>query len=287
MEPAPSLDEDDESSAPVPESFDIVLVGPGNAGLALGLAAKAAGHKIVAVVGRSPDSVQSAAARLGSRPVELGTDLPDADLMLIAVSDDAIVTVAQTTARSVGELAGVAHLSGLTPVAALASFTCPTGSLHPLQTLPSPEVGAARLAGSWAAVTADEPFADHLAAFAESLGLKPFRLDDESKALYHAAAAAAANYTLGALGMAADLFEAAGLPFDVSQPLVSAIVDNAYALGPWQSLTGPIARGDVGTIRAQLEAVSGVSESHRAAFAEMGSALALLAGASEVRELFE
>jgi predicted short-subunit dehydrogenase-like oxidoreductase (DUF2520 family) len=155
------------------------------------------------------------------------------------------------------------------------------GSMHPLQTLPSAEIGAERLAGAHVAVTADEPLAGELEVFARSLGCIPFRIEDEHKPLYHAAAAAAANFTMASLGLAHDLFDAAGVDPAVSQPLVDAIVNNAYALGPRNALTGPIARGDVATVQAQLAAIRRDAPESAARFISMAKATASFAGTSD------
>ena len=114
--------------------------------------------------------------------------------------------------------------------------------------------------------------------------MQPFELDDADKALYHAAAAAAANYPLAALSMARRLFAAAGVPFEAAGPLVRAVVDNAFALGPDVALTGPVARGDVGTVAAQLAAVERTDPSLAPHFVSMARATAAVAGTEEVFE---
>jgi predicted short-subunit dehydrogenase-like oxidoreductase (DUF2520 family) len=101
---------------------------------------------------------------------------------------------------------------------------------------------------------------------------------DDAKPLYHAAAAAAANYPLGALAMAERLFEAAGVPFEAAGPLVEAVIANALSLGPLPALTGPIARGDVGTVAAQRAAVAVATPDLEADFVALGRALARAAG---------
>jgi predicted short-subunit dehydrogenase-like oxidoreductase (DUF2520 family) len=183
------------------------------------------------------------------------------------------------------------HLSGLTPVSALAPLAasgCRTGSFHPLQTLPNPEVGAARLSGAWVAVTAEEPLRTTLHGFARSLGAHPFDLADGAKALYHAGAAAAANFLLLALTMASDLLGAADVPFAAARPLVEAVVANAFELGPRPALTGPVARGDVGTVAAQLDAVAAAAPEWVAPFAASVLHLAGLAGRrDDFRDLLE
>lgn len=237
----------------------VIIVGPGRAGLALGLGLRAH-HEVVAVVARRPDAAADAAEMLGTAPLTLTRDLslPAADLLLVAVRDDAIGEVASRLAALSGEVTSAVHLSGIAPVAVLADLEAAgweIGSLHPLQTLPTPAAGAARLAGAWFAVTADEPLRSHLHRIVETLGGTPFDLRDDSKPLYHAAAAAAANFPLGSLALAEDLFRAAGVPFAAARPLVEAVVANAFELGPRAALTGPVARGDVGTVAGQIRAV--------------------------------
>jgi predicted short-subunit dehydrogenase-like oxidoreductase (DUF2520 family) len=171
----------------------------------------------------------------------------------------------------------------LTPLSALSPLAeqgLATGSFHPLQTLPTPEVGAAKLAGAYIAITAEPGLHDTLEALAETLGATPFSLADEAKPLYHAAAAAAANFSLATFAMAADLFKAAGVSWDVARPLVEAVVVNAFELGPRAALTGPIARGDTGTVSAQLAAVASASPEWQVSFARFVELLASLTGRS-------
>ncbi len=237
----------------------IVLVGPGRAGMALALALRAAGHEIAGVLARTAAATGAAAARLDGPALERDEPLPDAHLVVVAVRDDAIAEVAARLAERAAAAGAAVHLSGLKPVAdlePLAAAGLATGAFHPLQTLPTPEAGAAALAGAWVAVTtADAALRDRLNRLAASIGAHPFDLEDRAKPLYHAAAAAAANYPLGALAMAESLFAAAGVPFAAARPLVEAVVSNAFDLGPAAALTGPIARGDAGTVTAQLAAV--------------------------------
>ena len=120
-------------------------------------------------------------------------------------------------------------------------------------------------------VTANEDYlADRLFALATSLGMHPFELHDEAKPLYHAAAAAASNYSLAALAMSHRLFEAAGVPFSAARPLVEAVVANAFDLGPQAALTGPIVRGDLGTVRSQLAAIEATAPDLLEAFKAFG-----------------
>jgi predicted short-subunit dehydrogenase-like oxidoreductase (DUF2520 family) len=251
--------------------MDVIVVGPGRAGGSLAIAATAAGHRLVGVLARHPGRF---------RPL-LPWDraLPPADLAVIAVRDDAIGEVAARLAPF-WDLGTVAvHLSGFTSLSALDPLSergVGVGSLHPLQTLPDPERGAAALPGSWAAVTADAQARPVIVELAASIGLRPFDLADAAKPLYHAAASAAANYVVEALAVASDLMAAAGVAHEVLAPLTRAVVDNVFEVGPERALTGPLARGDRGTVAGQLAAASAVS-------AELGEQFRLLTAATARR----
>ncbi len=261
--------------------MQIVLVGPGRAGHSLGRRFRAAGHTVIGVLSRQPERARAVAADLDAVAISWDGPLPRCDLLVVAVRDDAIATVAARLAPHAGDVEGVVHLSGLTPVGSLGPLAerIPAGSFHPLQTLPDPDAGAQRLEGAWVAVTSPNAvFADQLFGMARTLGMHPFEIDDECKAVYHAAASAAANYPLAALAMAQHLFGVAGVPWDAAEPLVRAMVDNAFDLGPVAALTGPVARGDRATVEAQLTAVADCAPDLTADFRAMGRATARLAG---------
>ncbi len=252
----------------------LVIVGPGRAGGSIARAARDAQHEIVGVVSRSGDE------RFGPH-LAVGESLPPADLVLICVKDDQVDAVATSMAGKLGEASVVAHVSGFVPVTALRPLTSPgvsLGGFHPLQTLPDPERGAAALAGSFVGIGGEELAQDTLIHFAISLGMTPFDLDDAVRPLYHAASAAAANFVATALATASDLYTAAGIEPSVAAPLVSRVVDNVFAAGGRESLTGPIARGDTDTVIGHLVAAHQVSESVGKQFRLMAEATAILAG---------
>lgn len=259
--------------------MNIALVGAGRAGGALAIAAHRAGHIIVSIRSRSAASVDRFA-----HLVAAGAGEPD--LTVIAVRDDTISSVAETLSDS--PPSSVVHMSGAVSTSVLSPLAergWRTGSWHPLQTLPNPESGAARLAGSWVAVTAAEPLRSELHAFSASLGCKPFDLVDEDKAAYHAAAAAAANFVVTSLATAEWLADEANVPFEAYRPLVDAIVENSFTLGAKAALTGPIARGDVETVAEHLATADGADPSLGRMFREMARATAELADAAlEMRE---
>ncbi|MFQ5947720.1 MAG: DUF2520 domain-containing protein [Acidimicrobiia bacterium] len=262
----------------------IILVGPGRAGMALSRALLSAGHSFAGVLARRAEEAEAAAVDLETVPLDWGTPLPAADLLVIAVHDGAIEEVAARLVSVATRVGSAVHLSGLKPVASLDALAdrCRIGSFHPLQTLPTPEAGAARLAGAWVGVTAPDPrLRDELFGLAESIGARPFDLEDQARAVYHAAAAAASNFPLAALAMAEDLFAAAEVPFEAAGPLIRAVIENALALGPRRALTGPIARGDVETVAEQLAAVDRLVPAWGDEYRDFAGVVARVAGRSD------
>jgi predicted short-subunit dehydrogenase-like oxidoreductase (DUF2520 family) len=258
---------------------DIVIAGPGRAGLSLAHRLLRSDHRVAGILGRDPHATTAAAAALGCPALGWDRPLPPCDLLVVAVRDDAIAGVADHLAPRAAATRAAVHLSGLVPVAALDPLGIPAGSFHPLQTMPDPETGARLLDGAWVAITSgDRGLADALDSLARSLGMHPFEIADAAKPTYHAAAAAAANFPLAALAMAEDLFAASGVPFEAAGPLVRAVVANAFTLGPRAALTGPIARGDAGTVAAQVAAASACDPGLGEAFLAMARATARVAG---------
>lgn len=254
----------------------LIVVGPGRAGSSLALAAEATGHDLVGVLSRRP------VERWVS--LEWDTALPEADVVLVAVRDDAIPEVAARIAPIAERVGVVAHLSGFTPVLALHEIQeqgTAVGGFHPLQSLPDPETGASALAGSFVAIGGDQLGADLLTHLATSLGMEPFRLDDTARPAYHAAAAAAANFMVTALAVSGDLFRAAGVDPKVSRPLVETVVANVFDKGAAASLTGPIARGDIETVVGHLTAAHEVSEDVGRQFSLIAEATTIRAGREE------
>jgi predicted short-subunit dehydrogenase-like oxidoreductase (DUF2520 family) len=198
--------------------------------------------KSVNVIGRG--RVGSAlAARLEERGVELREDA--AELTLLCVPDAAIRDVARGLSPGQG---WVGHVSGATPLSALDPHER-RFSLHPLQTFTRAR-GPEQLDGAWAAITAETDDARELGfELARVLGLEPFELDDDERALYHAGAVVASNYLVTLYEAAAGLVAAAGAPPEALEPLMRRTIENGF------ELTGPIERGDWETVDAHREAI--------------------------------
>jgi predicted short-subunit dehydrogenase-like oxidoreductase (DUF2520 family) len=254
------------------------LVGAGRAGTSVAVALARVGWRPVAVAGRSPDapSVRAASARLRA-PVRPVTDVAaGADLVVLAVPDAAISEVGAALAPGVEPGALVVHLSGACSLdeldkLRLARADVEVGSLHPLQSLPSGDAGARRLAGAWCAVDGP-PLVDEIA---RALGMHPFRVAAADRAAYHAAATIASNHLVALLAQAQRVAAEAGVPAGALLPLVRATIDNVEDLGVARALTGPVARGDVGTVVRHLDALP---DDERAAYRALAEQARRLAG---------
>ncbi len=196
----------------------------------------------VTVIGARGRVGSAVSKRLAERGVQL--DAPAPDIVLICVPDRSIAEVA----ASVEPGPWVAHVSGATPLAVLAPHGRRFG-LHPLQTF-TLRRGAEQLDGAWAAVTAESEEAWAVATeLATLLGLRPFPLEDDRRAAYHAGAAIASNYLVTLRHAAGSLLEAAGAPPEALDPLMLRTIENGF------ELTGPIQRGDWETVERHLDAI--------------------------------
>jgi predicted short-subunit dehydrogenase-like oxidoreductase (DUF2520 family) len=237
----------------------IGVVGAGAVGTALGLALQRAGWPVRAVASRDPQRRQRFTDLVdGSRGFAEATALLDeVELILVAVPDDAIPAVAGGLRMYSGQ--AMVHTSGALDAAVLAPAMAAgtqIGSFHPLVAFADTERAVAALHGATVAIEGDDQLADLLARMAEAIGAVPVRLAPGSKSAYHAAAVLAAGGFVALLDSIAELGRVAGLDeagsLTIYGPLIEQTLGNARALGIRAALTGPITRGDQGTLEAHL-----------------------------------
>ena len=192
-------------------------------------------------------------------------DPAQAQTVVITTPDDAIAEVAASLAGRLRPGAVALHCAGALNSAVLRpSGAAAVGSLHPVQTIAHPNAGPGALAGAWAGVEGDPAAVGRAEDLARAVGLRTVRLTPESKPLWHAAAVLACNDLVALLHLADRLLvEAAGAPqgVEILLPLVRATLDNVERHGLAAALTGPVARGDEGTVARHLAAL----EDHPAA----------------------
>ncbi|CDR08800.1 MULTISPECIES: Rossmann-like and DUF2520 domain-containing protein [Streptomyces] len=253
------------NAQPLPEPQDrparltVGVVGAGRVGPALAASLRLAGHRPVAASGVSDASVRRAAALLPEVPVVPPSEvLARAELVLLTVPDDALPELvgglAETGAVRPGQL--LVHTSGRYGVSvlepALRAGALPL-ALHPVMTFTGTSVDVQRLAGCSFGVTAPEELRLAAEALVIEMGGEPEWIAEESRPLYHAALAIGANHLTTLVAQSLELLRASGVeaPDRMLGPLLGAALDNALRSGD-AALTGPVARGDAGTVAAHV-----------------------------------
>lgn len=253
----------------------IAVIGAGRLGRTLAQALALQGEAVVAVAGREPP-VEFAATLAGDcRATSAAEAVGLADLVILTVPDDAIVTMAAALPWRAGQ--GVVHCSGATEVSALMpalTAGAHIGGFHPLQIFSDPSRALALLPGSAVAIEAeDEGLRGELLRLAALLGMKPLQLQPGTRAAYHGAASFAASFLLSMLDEAVQVWAAIGLPQDLTlralMPLARGTLDAAESRGLAAALSGPISRGDAGVVAAHLKALDALGGAHGAIYREM------------------
>lgn len=251
-----------------PAPLVVGIIGPGRAGVGLAVALARAGEGRrydVRLHGRSKKPVPKPLKLTVGAENEPPAWIAQAGVVILAVGDDAIRPLAEALARAGAIRADqvVLHLSGAQGQEALGSLVgsrAALGSLHPLQTISSPEHAAERLKGAWAAVEGMPRAVQAAEALAHDLGLRPFHIPSKAKPMYHASAVFASNYFVVVEAVAQRLLRHVGLSdaeaWQALLPLVEGTLENLSRQEPIAALTGPVARGDATTIRRHLEALT-------------------------------
>lgn len=235
---------------------DARVIGAGRAGGAISAALVAAGWSVDGPLGRDHDT-EVVATGVG--------------IVILAVPDESVAAVA--AAIEPGD-AVIVHLAGSLGLDALRPHRR-VASVHPLVSLPDPEVGAVRLRNAWFAVAGDS---DTTKALVDAVDGKPFEIADADRAAYHAGAAIAANHLVALLAQVARVADSVGVPLEAYLDLARGALENVAAVGPAAALTGPVARDDWATVARHLEALPDDERSTYAILAD--AARRLLDGAT-------
>ncbi len=227
---------------------DVLIIGTGRAAFHLGHALVGAGVRVVGVAGRNSDYADVLATALGTQVLGLGGALPEVQVTLLAVSDDAIAPVAATLPQRDGLLV---HCSGTRALDELAPHA-QRAVLWPIQAL---SVGAPLdLSDVPLVVEANTQEAlEAITTLAQRIGPKVHVLALEERRRVHLAAAITSNMPVFLAAEAQRLLVRDGLPSDLLTPLWRTTAERVAALGPDKALTGPARRGDTGTIHTHLD----------------------------------
>ena len=251
------------------------FIGAGTIATALAVALSHKGYPVVAVSSRSQQSTDKFARLIDScQAYSSNQEVADAaELVFIATPDDVIASVVTEIKWQPGQ--SIVHCSGADSTDILAPAReagAAVGAFHPLQTF----VGLRQenLPGITYTLEAEEPLLTTLKEIATTLGGRWIVLKAEDKILYHAAAVFACNYLITLVKIATDLWQSFGIPPQQATqallPLLRGTINNIDATGIPRCLTGPIARGDSGTIKKHLDALQKAAPELIATYRELG-----------------
>lgn len=242
---------------------DVAVIGPGRIGTALALALPAPAYRVVAVAGRGEASLARFTARLaGARATSPEQAARAADLVLLAVPDDAVEPAVRALAAADAVRPGSrwVHVAGalgheVLRLAALAGAR--TAACHPAVTAPDPDAGAAALPGAAWAISAAEADLGWARVLVTDLRGSPVTVPAATRALYHAGLVVGANGVASVVALARDVLLGAGVadPAPFLAPLATAAADGAAHRGV-AALTGPVRRGDAGTVDRHLRTLT-------------------------------
>jgi predicted short-subunit dehydrogenase-like oxidoreductase (DUF2520 family) len=250
-----------QSPSERPARLAVGVVGAGRVGAVLGAALSRAGHHVVAASAVSDASRRRAAALLPGVPLRPPEEVArQAELLLLAVPDDALAPLCRALAGAARPGALVAHTSGRDGIAVLGPMTAVSAlplALHPVMTFTGTDVDLQRLAGACFGVTAPAALRPVAEALVLEMGAEPVWVEESARPLYHAALAFGANFLATLVTGSADLLSRAGVaaPARLLAPLLGAALDNALRSGD-VALTGPVSRGDADSVAAHLDAIA-------------------------------
>lgn len=250
-----------------PGRLRVGLVGAGKVGAVLGAALGSAGHLVVAAAAVSAASRARAAALLPHVPIlPLDEVVAASDLVILAVPDDALTGLVQGLADTLvwrrGQLA--LHTSGrcgLAPMLPAIDAGVGAMAIHPAMSFTGTAMDLDRLRETCFGITAPPDLLPVAEALVVEMGGEPVPIDEFDRVRYHLGLVHGANYAITLIAQAMQILRGAGVerPDRVLRPLLNASIDNALRMGD-AALTGPVARGDVGTVVEHLEVLTHESE---------------------------
>lgn len=267
-----------------PARLAVGVVGAGRVGAVLGAALARAGHRVIGAYAVSDASRARAAELLPGVPLREVPDIvAEAELLLLAVPDDTLPELVRGLAATQAFPAGqiLVHTSGrsgtdvLAP--ALASHVLPL-ALHPAMTFTGTEMDLDRLHDCAFGVTAPDELRPMAEALVLEMGGEPVWVAESERIAYHCALAHGSNHLVTLTSEAMEILDRAGVaePARVLGPLLRAALDNALRMGD-AALTGPVARGDVGTVDAHLGELERLSPEIRRTYVALARSTALRA----------
>jgi predicted short-subunit dehydrogenase-like oxidoreductase (DUF2520 family) len=253
------------------------FIGAGTVGTALAVLLSRKGYRVAGVNDINRSAADGLAASVKDCSImDNSQQVADtADLTFITTPDSAIEQVASEIKWAKGK--SVVHCSGADSTDILDKARregVNVGGFHPLQTFAGLQQAIENIPGSTFAIEAEEPLLTTLKEMAGLLGGNWIQLKATDKAAYHAAAVFASNYLVTLVKMSADLWRTFSIPNDqvikALLPLIHGTLHNIETIGLPLCLTGPIARGDTGTIRKHIKEINEKTPELLTSYKELG-----------------
>lgn len=245
----------------------INIVGAGRVGQTIGrLLADTKALEIGSVYNRTKLNSHNSVAFIGEgTPIDSLSDMGQADLYMVTTSDNALNEICHRMFESHDFKKGsvVFHCSGVAPSLVFERAKvqgCYVASVHPVKSFAEPSLAITNFNGTFCGVEGDEEALHLLEECFQTIGGKVFRINTDKKAMYHAATVMACNNLVALMEASTSMYIDAGLDrsqaLKVMEPIVRGTITNVFALGAVPALTGPIARGDGGTIKKHIDALA-------------------------------
>lgn len=258
---------------------NFAIIGAGMVGTAIGYLLKKSGYEIVAIADKSAAALRRAQSYTGGKACRKPQEvLREADCILITTPDDIILSVCKDIARSplikgkyIFHMSGAGGLDLLDPARKAGAAVA---SIHPLQSFSSIDNAIQNIPSSYFGITADAKAKTQAETIVLALGGKPIYISSQQKSLYHAAACVASNYLVSLLNVVESIYQSIGINENDAKkaylPLIYGSLKNIELSGSVQALTGPIARGDSGTIQKHVDAINANLPQYASLYSSLG-----------------
>jgi predicted short-subunit dehydrogenase-like oxidoreductase (DUF2520 family) len=277
------------------ERMEIGFIGAGKVGTAFGTYLFKKGFKIAGYYSRTLKSAERAAGMTNSSAYENIEDLSkNSEIIFITTSDDEISKVCEDLVRknALKKSQILVHMSGASSSNILKRAKakgCFIYSLHPLQSFADISKAIDDLENTMFSIEGDEERIKTIEDILKATGNKYFKLSSEQKSIYHAAACVISNYLVTLMDYGLSLFEVIGIDkeegYRALYPLIEGTTKNIYSLGTEKALTGPIARGDTGTIKKHLNSLKSVAPDKMDFYSIMGMMTVNLASKNKLKNM--
>ena len=258
---------------------NFAIIGAGMVGTAIGYLLKKSGYEIVAIADKSAAALRRAQSYTGGKACRKPQEvLREADCILITTPDDIILSVCKDIARSplikgkyIFHMSGAGGLDLLDPARKAGAAVA---SIHPLQSFSSIDNAIQNIPSSYFGITADAKAKTRAETIVLALGGKPIYISSKQKSLYHAAACVASNYLVSLLNVVESIYQSIGISEKDAKkaylPLIYGSLKNIEFSGSIQALTGPIVRGDSGTIQKHVDAINANLPQYASLYSSLG-----------------